>query len=321
MKKAIFKGAYNFVIENVPKPTVGPGQMLVRVRYCSVCGSDVHVYKYDMDPGLDALADSWSKSLGFPIQDTIGHQFCGEVVDVGEGVQSAKVGDRIAGQGMGGYAEYILIGDGATLLPESVTWEQASYLEPLNVAINSIKKSRLKLGDTIVVMGAGSIGQLVFQSARAAGAGKVIVLDRLENRLLLAKELGADAVINAGESEIVERVKKLTNGIGPDIVFECTGNPEALETMIEILPMFGQGVIVSTYEKRANLDFNTVALKSLNLQGILGMENYFPIALSLVASGRVRVDQLYSAIMPLEKINEALHALLEGKEVGVIIEP
>ena len=85
--------------------------------------------------------------------------------------------------------------------------------------------------------------------------------------------------------------------------------------------MFGQGVIVSTYEKNANLDFNNVAVKNLDLQGILGMDNYFPTAISLVASGRVKVDQLYSAIMPLEKINEAMSALLKGKEVGVIIEP
>ncbi len=321
MKQAIIESAYNFVIRDVPKPEVGPGQVLVKVRCCSICGSDVHVYKYDPVPGEDPLNDSFSKVFGMPIQSTVGHQISGDVVETGEGVMSCKVGDRVPSLGPGGgYAEYV-VAYSPQPLPDSVTYEQASFLEPLNVALNAIKKSRLALGDIVVVQGAGTIGLLVLQCARAAGAGKVFVTEMSEPRIGLAKALGADEVIDIREEDPVERINELTGGSGPGIVFECTGNTKALETMIEMLPFFGQGMIVASYEDFLQINYNTVMLKSLELKGVLGMENLLPIAISLVESGKVKLDQLYSAIMPLEKINEAMKALLEGKEIGVIVSP
>jgi threonine dehydrogenase-like Zn-dependent dehydrogenase len=321
MKRAVFEGAYNFVIKDVPKPEVGPGQTLVKVRYCSICGSDVHLYKYDKVVGVDPLADSFRKAFGIPIHSVIGHQISGDVVETGEGVTYCKVGDRVALQGPGeGYAEYVVT-HLAQPVPDSITYEQAAYLEPLNVALNAVKKSRLGLGDIVVVQGAGTVGLSVLQCVRAAGAAKVIVTEMSEPRLKMARELGADEVINVREVDPVERVTELTGGLGPSIVFECTGNHEALEKMVEMLPFHGQGMIVASYEHLANIDYNTVMIKSLDIQGVLGADNLMPIGIALIQSGRIKMDPLYSSIVPLEKINEAMKALLEGKEVGVIVEP
>ena len=321
MKRAIFKGAYSFIVENVPKPEVGPGQVLVKVRYCSVCGSDVHLYKYDKTPSTDPLAEQFSKVMGMSVHDTIGHQISGDVVELGEGVTSCCVGDRVALQGPGdGYAEYVMA-HWAQPLPDSVAHEQGAFLEPLNVALNAVKASRVRLGDTVLVQGAGTIGLLVLQCARAAGAGTVIVTEKSERRLNMARELGADAVINVDEVDPVQMVAQLTGGLGPGVVFECTGNQQGLETMVEVLPFHGQGVIVASYETPMTIDYNAVMLKSLILQGVLGMDNFFPIGVSLIDSGRVRVDSLYSSIVSLGKINEAMMALLQGQEIGVLIAP
>jgi threonine dehydrogenase-like Zn-dependent dehydrogenase len=154
-----------------------------------------------------------------------------------------------------------------------------------------------------------------------AGATTILVTEKSERRVKMASELGADVVINVNESDPVQRVRELTGGSGLAVVFECTGNPQGLETMVELLPFYGQGVIVASYETPITIDYNTIMLKSLNLQGVLGMDNFFPMGASLIESGRVRVDPLYSSIVPLENINEAMMALLEGKEIGILIAP
>jgi (R,R)-butanediol dehydrogenase/meso-butanediol dehydrogenase/diacetyl reductase len=323
MRKAELKGAYNIVVTDVPKPEVGPGGVLVKVKYCSICGSDTHMYKYDLEPGLDDFADSWLKTYGFPPQIYYGHQYCGVVEAVGEGVQKVKVGDRVTGEGGGAYADYILIPSETMLvvLPDSITWEQAAFLEPLNVAINAVRKSRIKLGDKVVVMGFGSIGNLVMQCARAAGAGQVIVTEMDEKRLALAKKLGADEVINVKGVDVVEKVTEVMNGNKPDIVFECTGVPALINTMIDLVKVKGKGIIVASYEKKPEIAITDVMVKNLEVIGSLGDDNLFEEAITLVESGRVNVDCLNSAIMPLEKIDEAMKALLDKKEIGIILQP
>ena len=154
-----------------------------------------------------------------------------------------------------------------------------------------------------------------------AGASKTIITEMSERRLAIAKELGADDVINTNKVDPVERVTELTSGRGPDIVFECSGNHQALQELVEMLPLHGQGVIVSAYEHTPRIDFNTVMLKSLDLQGVQGINNLFPLGVTLVEWGRVKLDALYSSIVPLEKVNEAMRALLERKEMGVLVKP
>ena len=291
------------------------------MRYCSVCGSDVHLYKHDRAPNDSLLAEGFLKVMGMSVHDTIGHQISGDVVALGEGVTGCRVGDRVALQGPGdGYGEYV-VATWAQPLPDSITYEQGTFLEPLNVALNAVKASRVRIGDTILVQGAGTIGLLALQCARVAGASTIIVTEKSERRVKMAGELGVDVVIDVNDSDPVQRIRELTGGSGPAVVFECTGNPQGMETMVEVLPFHGQGVIVASYETPTTIDYNTVMLKSLILQGVLGMDNFFPIGVSLIDSGRVRVDSLYSSIVPLERINEAMMALLQGQEIGVLIAP
>jgi (R,R)-butanediol dehydrogenase/meso-butanediol dehydrogenase/diacetyl reductase len=239
MKQAVFESARNFVIKEVPKPDAVEGSVVIKVEYCSICGSDLHLYEWDWEPQdekgkstINVISEAFG---GLPAHFILGHQYGGEIVEVGPGVENCKPGDRVVARGVGAYGEFAH-SDHAYVLPDEITFQQAALIEPLSVTIDVIRRSQLVLGDVVVVQGAGTIGLFTLQCAQAAGAGKVIVTEVVEKRLEKAKELGADVVINAAREDVLKRVTELTDGFGPDIVFDCTGNPEANRTMLDILP-------------------------------------------------------------------------------------
>ncbi len=332
MKQAVFESAGNFVVKEVTRPEAVEGVAVIQVRYCSICGSDVHLYEWDWEPEdpkgkatLKAVSEAFG---GIPAHFILGHQYCGEVVEIGPGMENCKVGDRVTARGAGGYGEFT-VSDQVYVLPEEVTDEQAALIEPLSVTVDVIRRSQMVLGDVVVIQGAGTIGLFTLQSAKAAGARKVIITEVSDLRLEKAKEIGADEVIDARNEDVVQKIQELTGGYGPDIVYDCTGNPEANRKMMEMLPSHGKAVIMSTYLENLEIDFNTIMLKNLNVMGMLSgtpdtwepRSDPFLIAIDLIKRGKVKIDPLISAIMPLEKINEAFAALERGEEMAVLIKP
>ena len=214
MRAAIYKGEQVLQVEDIPDPIPGPGQVVMKVRYSAICGTDVHAFMYDLPPAGTVL----------------GHEFMGTIVDVGEGVTRLKAGDRVIGGGghpphgapptvrsdprfnyrtMGigaharqlGYAEYVMMEEWEpTPVPADVTDEQAALCEPCAVTVHAVRLSDIKLGDTVMVLGAGPIGLLCMQTARAAGATMVIVSEPAPGRAEAARRLGADAVLNPMEA-------------------------------------------------------------------------------------------------------------------------
>jgi threonine dehydrogenase-like Zn-dependent dehydrogenase len=332
MKQAVFQNARNFIVSDVPKPQAVQTGVVIKVKYCSICGSDVHLYQWDWVPkepkgaaSLKAVSDAFG---GIPGHFILGHQYCGEVFEVGPGVENCKKGDRVVARGVGGYAEYAY-SDHVYVLPDEITYEQAALIEPLSVTVDAVRKSKMSLGDVVVIQGAGTIGLFTLQCAKAGGARKIIITEISPKRLEKARELGADEVIDAGKTDVIKKVNEITNGFGPDIVFDCTGNPQANRVMMEMLPKWGTAVIMSSYAEHFEIDFNKIMLKCLNIIGMLSgtpdswapRSDPFVIAMDLIQKGKVKIDPLISAIMPLGKINEAFAALESGKETAVLIEP
>jgi (R,R)-butanediol dehydrogenase/meso-butanediol dehydrogenase/diacetyl reductase len=330
VKVAFLEDSFKFVMMEVPTPKPEPGSVLIKIQYCSICGSDVHMFKWGpkpRDPSDRKLVTFLDSVLGFPAYSLIGHQVSGTIVAMGSDVKGWKLGDRVTVRTRGAYREYIIAETSQLYrLPEGVTNKQGAFVEPVSVAVSAVRRSRIQLGEDVAILGAGPIGLFTLQCAVSTGARRTYVSEISKFRLKKAKELGADEVINAKKVDVVQRIKELTNGFGPDVVFECAGRPETLEQMLNMLPKHGKGIIVAVYEKPVEMDPNRIMMKNLDIVGILptrsvGRLDQFSIALELIQTGKVQVEPLITAVYSLNQINEAFLSLIAGKQLGVLIKP
>ena len=332
MKAAVFKGKGSLAVEEVPTPTVGPGQVLVKVKYCAICGSDVHrgfIFGM-MTPGT-----------------VMGHEYCGTIAQVGEGVTQWKVGDRVVGGGgtpapgafprlsatarysarqlgfmasgtMGGFAEYVLIDAWRPLpIPTGVSDEAAALAEPCTVAVHAVRLSQIKLGDSVAVIGAGPIGLFVLQCARAAGATRVYVSEPAPARVRAALELGADQVLDPTQVNVVEEMLKLTEGLGPDLVFECAGAPSTLQQALEMVRRSGRVIMVSlAWEETPTLPVEWVG-REVELKCSYGATpQEWRTSLELMRQGKVRVEPMIGPndYVSLANIQQAFEALVRPSD-------
>ena len=325
MKAAVYKGKQRFEIEEIPTPSPGPDQVLVKVHFCAICGTDVHAFLYDIAPPGTVL----------------GHEFAGDVVEVGPSVTEWKVGDRVIGGGgdpppghepltrthprynyrtMGfpegsirGYAEYVLMEEWQPILiPDGISDEEAAMCEPTAVAVHAVRNSDLKLGDTVGILGAGPIGLLTLQAAKAAGASAVYVSEPAPERARVASELGADAVINPLEQDLVAEIDALTGGIGPDIVFDCAGFPSTLDQAFNVVRRAGQVVLVAVpWEELPLRPVDWMARETSFKASWGSLPADWHRALGLMASGKLTVKPLISEVgyIPLEGMQEAFEGL------------
>ena len=338
MKAAVYKGNQRFDVEQMPTPTPGPGQVLVKVKYCAICGTDVHGFLYDtIPPGA-----------------VIGHEYCGDVVQLGPEVTRWKRGDRVVGGGgtpppgqgpdwstdprfnyrtMGfsskrvrAYAEYVLMEEWEPVpIPEGVSDEAAALCEPCSVAVRAVRLSQLRLGDSAAILGAGPIGLFCLQVAKAAGAGAVFVSEPVPARREAARKLGADAVIDPAKEDVVSRMVSLTDGLGPHVVFECAAAKSTLDQAFNMARHSGQVVLVAlTWEptpvQSADWITREVSLKA----SIAARPDEWRIALELIRSGAVTMEPLLSeaSFIPLDEIQEAFEALVKPTtQLQMVVKP
>jgi len=315
MKAAVFRGAGQIEVTDVPKPEPESGEVLIRVAYCGICGSDLEAFHTGMyEPGL-----------------IIGHEFAGTIVEVGPGVTGWQVGDRVvvndaipcgeclpcregrldACQSLtmigvthdGAMAEYTKITvKGLHRLPPGVTLRQGALVEPLAVALHGVRRSRLKPGDRAVVMGAGPIGLLTLQGALAAGARMVAVTEVDATRAALASQLGATAVLDPARDNVSVALADLTDGLGPDVIYICTGAPGPFRDAVSLVRKGGQIFILGMCVEPVDMDFMTVALSDLCIEGSLAGRDSFPAAIDWIAQRRVQVDPLVSHEIALDQV-------------------
>lgn len=384
MKAAVFYGAKDFRVEDVEKPEIQPTDVLLKVKACGICGSDLHSYKQGIfsRPGF-----------------VMGHELSGEVVKVGGKVKNIKLGDRLVPMGplvkklqkgcgecfwclrgqpqwcptlvhkpcgkcdscksgqfwmcpdlqryldvgysrWGGYAEYLLVPDAVVdktvyKIPESVSWEEASFLEPLSGAYKWVTLANPQKHETAVVTGLGTIGLLVMQVLKQF-VSKVIVAEVSEKRLKLAKELGADVIIDVKKEDALKKVIELT-GVGrsgsgkgggcADIVMECSGVPFVLQQAVEMTRTGGRIVLVALYEHDVPLDVNHIIHKQLSLissfkGGPEGPISEIKNSMQMIADGRVRVKPLISHNFPLDNVMDAFEVQTKPDEsIKVVIKP
>ena len=322
-------------------PSPGPGQVLVAPQLVGICGSDLHYYK-------DGRIGTWRVRR----PHVLGHEFAGIVTELGEGVEGARVGDRIAVEPIvpcsgcdacrrgvynlcpdmrftgsphtdGALQDLVAVpARGAHSLPEGMDFDLGALVEPTSIAVHSVRRGQVRPGETVLVIGAGPIGLLILAVARAYGATAVHSTDIDDERLALASDLGASTTVNVGgmgPQEILER----TEPLGADVVFEAVGSPGTLETALHLVRPGGRVVAVGVNIKE-RIPFNLLLAQSKEATVIpiyLGRDA-FPEAISLLASGRIDGSKLISHRFPLEGAADAMDTALNGASgaVKVMIE-
>ncbi len=328
---------------DVPEPEPTSSQVLVKIRYCGICGTDVKIFHdhhyYYRAPAI------------------LGHEFSAEVAEVGADVSGISVGDEVVlppsgasydsiysrsishlggGPRHGFHAEWGFTSYGAfttygvfdaervVKLPENVDVEEAALVEPLSVATRGVlNNSNIQPTDVVVVSGAGPIGQLAAQLAKAHGATVIVLgVGVDEHRLALAESLGADLVLNVEEKDPLSDVLDLTHGAGADAVFECAGVEASMSKCIEIVRRGGRYVQIATAASRMNIDFVQIAYKELTVKGSLGSTRVdWERALSLISSGKVQTKPLISHKLPISAWEEAFTLAEEKRSVKVLLYP
>ncbi|HDN05535.1 MAG TPA: alcohol dehydrogenase [Candidatus Bathyarchaeota archaeon] len=342
MKAAMLYGVKDLRIEDVEIPKVGLGEVLVKVKAATTCGTDLKIFRRGYV----------EKVIKLPT--VFGHEWAGEVVEVGEGLEWPKKGMRIrAGNSApclhctmcqkgkynlcenmiwlwGAYAEYIKVPARMVLvnmqeIPQHVSYEEAAITEPLACVLHGAEEANIKPGDTVTIIGAGPIGLLHLLTAKKFGAGRVISIDLVEDRLNFAERLGADETVNAGKEDVVERVRELTGGYGSDVVIEAIGLPSTWEQALKLVRKGGTVLEFGGCPPGTEIKVNTEKLHygELTVRGAFhATPLHFRKALNLIASRTVDVRPLITRKMKLENIREAFDILMTSKkEIKIAIIP
>jgi L-iditol 2-dehydrogenase len=318
--KALVLEEYNhFAYKDVPEPQVGPEDVLVQVKACGICGSDIH--------GMDG-------STGRRIPPVImGHEASGVIAEVGTNGAGWEKGDRVtfdstiycgkcyfcrrglinlcdnrrvlgvscgAYRQDGAFAEYIAVPQHILYrLPEGLSFEQAAMVEPLSVAFHAVERTPISLNDTAVVVGAGLIGLLIIQSLRAAGCGHIIAVDLDQSRLDLACKLGADEALNSDSVDVVAQVLKRTANRGADIAFEVVGITPTLKLSTQCLRKGGSLTLVGNLSPTTEFLLQSVVTRELTLNGSCASQGEYPACLDMMVRGTINVSALISVVAPL----------------------
>ena len=338
MKAAVYKGNQRLEVEELPTSKPSSGQVLVKVNYCAICGTDVHAFLYDIAPPGTVM----------------GHEYSGTIAEVGPDVTGWKEGDRIVGGGgtpppgresplrgdprynyrtmgfAGGrlraYAEYTLMEQWEPVpIPDGVPDEAAALCEPCAVTVHAVRKSQLKLVDTVAVLGAGPIGLLCMQVAKAAGASHVYVSEPAPARREAALALGADAVVDPTQEDAVETIAGLTGDVGPDVVFECAAARSTLDQAFSLVRRHGEVVLIALAWEPVEVLPVDWAAREIRFQASFGSnpEDWL-IALDLIRVGKVEMGPLLSeaSFIPLSDIQNAFEALVKPTtQLQVVVKP
>lgn len=345
MKAAIYKGIGEMSVEEIAKPQVEPGTVLVKVKACAICGGDLRTFRH----GHAAIKP--------PI--VLGHEIAGEIVEVAEDVKNYSVGERvivapaigcascsyclsgwqnmcynrktIAHHYNGGFAEYVLIPAGAiragniNRIPKEVSYLEASLAEPLACVLNAQEVMNIQLGDSVAIIGAGPIGCMHAEVARGRGAGKVFLINRSPKRLEEAKQFGYDAYIDLSTTDGVKAVMDLTDGLGANVVIVTAGSAEAQNMGIAMASKMGKVCLFAGLPKNQptiEMDANHVHYKQIAVYGAFSSApRHNALALEMIRSGKVSAKKLLTHVVSLDKITEGMDMVSGRAGFRVTVSP
>jgi L-iditol 2-dehydrogenase len=324
------------VVEEVSKPTAGPGEILIKISYCGICGSDLHA--------------SIGKHPFVPLPATPGHEFSGWVEEIGEGVTGFTKGQRVTAepnivcgecynckmgryniceklrvmgcQGDGAMADYFLLPANKTVpLPDNLSLKHAALVEPVAVGTHAVHRAGDLMGKNVVIVGSGMIGLGVLASVVKAGAFNIWVTDFAEDRLTLAKEMGATRTVNAKE-DVIKIIQEAAGYEGVDVVFECVGIGAALRTSMDLIRKGGKVIVMGVYGDEATIKAADLQDREMELIGTL-MYTMRDVkeAIHHLAENALPSDKILGQIFPIDKCDEAFKFARDHKDViKVLIE-
>ncbi len=340
--KAVMKfapGDGNVEVRDIPEPRPAAGQVLIAVRAAGICGTDLHI-----------LHDEFTS---FP-PVVLGHEVSGEVVEVGDGVEGVRLGDRVTTETYfstcgvcrfcragrinrcphrrsigsavnGGFTSYLIVPErNVHVLPEGVSYLAGALTEPLACVVHgALELPRLLPGDVAVIAGPGAIGLLTLQVVRAAGARAVVIGTEADaHRLRMALELGADAVLNAQQDDYRAVVDELTDGVGADIVYECSGAGPAARMLLELVRRGGQYSQIGLFGKSVEWNLDEVCYRELTVTGSnASVPSAWNRALELLATGKVQAEPLVSGVFPITEWREAFDVFERRSALKTVLQP
>lgn len=332
MKALVFHGPLKMKWEDVPEPKLQDGEVLVKVKAVGICGSDIHGYqgktKRRIPPmvmgheaagevaALGPKANKFSVGQGVIIQPLMG---CGDCPACGQGEINQCSGRSLLGvNAPGAMAEYVVVREKNLYpLPKGVSYSAASMVEPMSVVAHALSRTPSLLHKKVAVIGTGTIGLLAVMMARAGGALQLFAVDLSDYRLGLAKELGADAVINSGRQDAGEIIKEKT-GHGVDIVIECVGVAPAVQTAIASVRNGGHITLIGNSAAMMELPEQELVVRELSVAGTYAFNREFPVMVEALGKGSLSVDKLISLQAPLEEGAEVFAKLGQGEDERVI---
>jgi threonine 3-dehydrogenase len=325
-------------LENVPEPKVGHNDVKIRIRKTAICGTDIHIYSWD----------SWAQKT-IPVPMAVGHEYSGEIVEIGSEVQGFQVGDRVSGEGhitcgycrncragrrhlcrnttgvgvnrAGSFADYLVIpAFNAFKLPESITDEVASILDPFGNATHTALSFNL-VGEDVLITGAGPIGIMATAIARFVGARHIVVTDVNDFRLGLAKRMGASRAINVARESLDATMKDLGMQEGFDVGLEMSGNPSAFRDLLRTMHHGGNVALLGIPPDNTAIDWNEVIFKGLVIKGVYGremFETWYKMA-AMLQSG-LDITPIITHRLPLSEYREGFEIMKSGQSGKVILD-
>jgi L-iditol 2-dehydrogenase len=330
-------------IAEMPTPSPGPGELLIRVRACGICGSDIHGYDGSSGRRIPPLV--------------MGHEAAGTVAAVGGGVSGFREGDRVTFDSTvycgacffcrrgdvnlcdnrqvlgvscgdyrrhGAFAEYVAAPAHICYhLPDALPFEHAAMIEAVSVAVHATNLTPIRLGDSAVVVGAGMIGLLAIQALKLAGCGRIIAVDLEANRLELALRLGATDAVNARQEDPIEFVHARTGGRGADVAMEVVGASDPVKTAVAALRKGGALTLVGNLAPQIDFPLQAVVTRQIRVTGSCASCGEYPQCIDMLAGGRIQVEPLISAKAPLVDGADWFARLYarEGNLMKVILQP
>ncbi len=348
MKAAVWYNKGDIRIEDITTPSPGPDQVKVKIKTCGICGSDLHEYR-EGPFIIPSRPHPLTNRQGGPV--ILGHEFSGEVVELGKDVSRFAPGDRVVVNPLlycgecpyckrghhimctklgtvgfaadGAFAEYGVFNAYSLLkLPNSVTDEMGAFVEPIAVAVHAVKRSRMGVGASVAVVGAGPIGLLVLQACLAAGAGQVFVVEPMAPRREVALETGATAVFDPTETDAGKEIGRLTDGLRADLAFDCVGSQSSFDTAVKATGRRAVICVVGLALKPIEVPFMRLWGHEKEITFSSGYEDEFPAAISFLADKRVQVEKLISERIKLDDlVKKGLAPLIEqpGEHIKILV--
>lgn len=331
MKALVYHGNQDLRYEEFAEPKLLPGEVRLKVRAAGMCHTDFNEYLN----GPLYIADKPHPRTGRSVPIVQGHEFAGEVIDVASDVTSLRPGDRVAVNAVdacrrcefcrkgllihcknaavigfsrdGGFAEYAVVPEHCChKLRPGVSYQAAALVEPLSVGLHAIKRAHVPLGSQVAIIGGGTIGLCTLQGLRASGASDVYVIEKSPGKRKYAEEMGASEFLLATEPNLVQAIRARTGGMGVDIAFECVGSGPALQTALAVTRPGGTVCLIGVVPRAIEFNWNDVLSQEKTITTTIAYDDEFPIAIAMLADGRLKSEPLITSRMRLEDARETL---------------